>query len=292
VSTPIILLVGQAGSGKDTAAELICKNFNAVSIAQADPMKRFAAAVFRFSDEQLWGPSSARNALDTRFALASFREEAFSLLYNLGVGRSWINDVLPDVSDNSSSEAFSALLTWAEDLLEVAGEDGGLTARKTLQTLGTEWGRHYGDKDMWVNYATKTALKLLSGGYGYSRRAGLSSDPLAPGYDFAVITDGRFRNELVRVKVIGGKVFQIKAPDTTGAEAEAAGVKGHTSETEQRGFPPHWYDAVVTNDKRFGFEALEETVSDAISATFNSVANEFVPTELLIERVAGTSLTQ
>jgi hypothetical protein len=289
MTTPIILLVGQAGSGKDTAAQMIVKNYNAVSVAQADPMKRFLQHFFQFSEEQLWGPSEARNALDARFALKAFREQAFASL-DSSEGYRWVAEVLPEQDSARHGRAFNALIMWAGELLEAAAQDEGLTPRKTLQTLGTEWGRNYGQKDMWVNYATRTALDLLGGGHSYHRTTGAVKDPLVTGYDYVVITDGRFRNELVRVKAIGGKVFHIKAPDVTGAEAERAGVQGHTSETEQRGLPQHWFDAVVVNDKRFGFDALEETVGEAMEMTFHQLGNLFEPTELLIERVAGAAI--
>lgn len=290
MSTPLILIVGQAGSGKDTAAEMIVQHFNAVSVAQADPMKRFAHQFLQFTEEQLWGPSSARNAVDARFAVKTFREEVFASL-DSQQGYHWLGEVLPEVESSSLGRAFNALIVWAGDLLRAAEKDGGLTARKTLQTLGTQWGRQCGQKDMWVNYALRAVTTLLGGGHSYHRTTGVVEDAGVPGYDYAVITDGRFRNELVRVKELGGKVFQIRAPDANGSEAESAGVKGHTSETEQRGLPVHWFDAVLVNDKRFGFDALEDTVKEAMGYAFGQVGIVFEPVELIVERAAQARLT-
>ncbi len=63
----ILGITGLAGAGKDTAADILVREFNAAKISLADPMKRFCQEVFDFSDEQLWGPSDCRNAKDLRY---------------------------------------------------------------------------------------------------------------------------------------------------------------------------------------------------------------------------------
>jgi hypothetical protein len=63
----LIGITGRAGSGKDTAADVLCKDFNFVNISLADPLKRFLAETFEFSTEQLWGPSENRNVPDARW---------------------------------------------------------------------------------------------------------------------------------------------------------------------------------------------------------------------------------
>ena len=60
-------LVGQANSGKDTVAGYFVNNHNFVQVALADPLKRLGSKVFEFTEEQLWGPSEYRNALDPRY---------------------------------------------------------------------------------------------------------------------------------------------------------------------------------------------------------------------------------
>lgn len=283
MTTPIILLVGQAGSGKDTTAELIAKHYNSISIAQSDPMKAFCFDYFNFSVEQLWGPSSARNAKDVRFSLHSVRKNLLDRIRR-GGARGWLEQLLPTTNKQGLENAYAGLVDWAQTLLLDAGEAGGLTPRKTLQTLGTEFGRKFGDMDMWVNYATRNALRLLGGGYSYERTRGLYFNREAKGFDFVVITDGRFRNELTKVKSINGKVFQILAPDTNGSEAESAGVKGHQSEAEQRSIPSNWFDVRMTNDKRFGMEALEVMVKEVMGFVFDQVGTSFEPLELSREK--------
>lgn len=66
----IIGLSGKAGAGKDTVAGFLVWNHQFESIALADPMKKFCKEMFGFSREQLWGPSSARNAVDPRYGIS------------------------------------------------------------------------------------------------------------------------------------------------------------------------------------------------------------------------------
>lgn len=63
----IIGLVGLAGSGKDTVADMLQRFHGFRKVAFADPLKRIARDVYDFTDEQLWGPSEYRNAADLRY---------------------------------------------------------------------------------------------------------------------------------------------------------------------------------------------------------------------------------
>ena len=56
----LIGIAGGAGSGKDTVAKLLVQEYDFVRMAFADPMKRIVMAVWPFTPEQLWGPSSRR----------------------------------------------------------------------------------------------------------------------------------------------------------------------------------------------------------------------------------------
>lgn len=258
MATPILLINGQAGSGKDTVAALI-KQYtkNTVCIAQADPMKRFAKMVFGFTEYQLWGPSEARNAPDERFDSPQMWAEAESaLVYRSGA---WIRDVLPQLNDEQQEAAYQALLKWFMNLRDTHA-DRQLTPRYTLQTLGTEWGRDF-SRDMWVDYAIRTARTLLNGGYDYDRSTGLiKTEHGIP--DFVVITDGRFVNELLIIKREGAVSINVVNPvDTDDAvKVEAAGVKGHRSESELKMIPQHFFDIILRNDKRQGLLTLENKI--------------------------------
>lgn len=63
----IIGISGSAGSGKDTTAGFLVRDFGFAQIAFADPMKRAVADWFDWDAERLWGPSALRNAVDERY---------------------------------------------------------------------------------------------------------------------------------------------------------------------------------------------------------------------------------
>lgn len=64
----LIVLSGEAGAGKDAVAKILVEDYDWVAYSLAAPMKRFCADMFGFTEEQLYGPSSARNAPDPRWA--------------------------------------------------------------------------------------------------------------------------------------------------------------------------------------------------------------------------------
>jgi hypothetical protein len=278
MSSPIILLVGNAGSGKDATANLIATKFNAASIALADPMKAFVYKTHGFTEEQLWGPSAFRNAKDARFAsevacelaFFSIKEHAVEFLYGLGLEPDRFTGCIND---------------WAHTHLKQALKDGGLTPRTVLQTLGTEVIRNVAGKDVWINHGLKVAKLLLVGGYTYGRLHGLIPSP-GTVYDYVTIIDGRFRNEIVCLKQINGKVIQILDPSPKDGVVDRAGVKGHQSEAEQSSVPSHWYDAILHNNKAYGLEALEDLVEEVMEYCFGSMGQLFVPVESVIKSAA------
>lgn len=66
----LIAFTGAAGSGKSTAADILysIRPHNVVSFAT--PVKELARQMWQFTDEQLYGPSEARNAPDKRYPRA------------------------------------------------------------------------------------------------------------------------------------------------------------------------------------------------------------------------------
>ncbi len=258
---PLIIVTGPAGSGKDTVAAMIAKNYGGIVMAQADIMKRFARDAFGFTDAQLWGPSDNRNALDNRFADESVRNNTKTRVSL--IAEAWLQEIWDGSFDINYAQ--SALSNWAYQLLDEAMAEKGLTPRKALQTLGTEFGRNL-SKEVWTIYARKLALKLLSGGSTYTAQEGfkLSDD----NYGYVIISDGRFRNEIVGVKALGGVSIKIDSPSADGTAVEKAGVAGHRSEAEQRGMPAHFFDAVISNDKANGLEALEYMVKETVDTLF------------------------
>lgn len=224
----IIGISGLAGSGKDTAADFLVKHAGFVRIGLADKIKRICKDVFDFTDEQLWGPSSSRNAPDTRYKRAECPECG---------GK-----------EPESKKCEGPGVTF-------------LTPRYALQQLGTEWGRDC-YSDVWVEDAMRTAKTLLSDDddsiYHYDMKLGLtrctSSKPCILTAKGVVISDVRFKNEMAGIKRAGG--FLIRMKRGTGL---TDGSAVHPSEAEQLEVPDEFFDAVIHNES-ISLEELQQQV--------------------------------
>lgn len=207
----IIGISGLAGSGKDTAADLLVRDHGFVKVVFATPIKEFCEWAFDFSHEQLWGPSSARNAEDFRYrilrnwraARSRFDERALSWLNEIGLGE----------------KSLPAFGRWFNDL-QVRSVVHGLpfSPRVALQTLGTEFGRTQ-DPDVWVKVA-------------------LQDSDLNK-----VLPDVRFKNEMAGIKQAGGHLIRMKRGEgLVGTEA------AHRSEAEQLEMPDSYFSVVIHNE--------------------------------------------
>lgn len=217
---PVIMLCGGIGVGKDTAAAMLMSKYRAASIALADPLKRIARAAFGFTPAQLWGASEQRTGMAPHYAdLSSWR---------------FVEPLIPaGVSPTSAYAAFANTLAKLDETKDV-------TARAALQQIGTEFGRTLSPR-IWIDQAFKTAEALLGGGYRYDRETGLMADPSCPGYDYVVISDGRFRNEIVAALMIGGVTVRIRR------ETEARPEHRHQSEQELDALPAHFLTGTIFN---------------------------------------------
>lgn len=217
----IILLVGKAGSGKDTVADILVRDHAFVKIAFADPLKRICRDVYDFTDEQLWGPSSARNAPDLRYPRPPVTNwERDGHRSDMRHPQSGGKDVSRCVKCGSVVPLGDAFNAWA---LERCGPSH-LTPRYALQQLGTEWGRDC-YANTWVDLALRTAGLLLHGRadapgveYEYTAQTGLREGSYFKHLEGAhrpapkraagvVISDGRFPNEVAAVRAAGGVVW-------------------------------------------------------------------------------------
>lgn len=240
--TPIIMLSGKAGSGKDTVAGFLA-GYGAQPIAMADPMKRLARVLFGFTVDQLWGGSASRNAPDQNYdPLYLNRGASEGLDHTL---RSKVHDTLHSLVGDSGL-ARDSFNSWYKTVCAHAISQGQLTPRFVLQTMGVEFGRNYNEQ-LWVDAAKRTAFKLLAGGYTYDREQGLILSPDAIGPLFVVITDGRFRNELLAVLAVAGETVKITRYTDESLTAKA-GVVGHSSESELMGIPNTFYTHSIDNN--------------------------------------------
>lgn len=123
----IIGIVGPAGSGKDTAADVFveagwCK------IALADELKRTLKRWYGFSEEQLWGPSERRSEIDERIGFSP--RQALQTL-GTGVGRLIHKDTWIDILIRTAYRALDRPehgCRWFYD----RAFDGGLYSRYNI----------------------------------------------------------------------------------------------------------------------------------------------------------------
>lgn len=102
---------------------------------------------------------------------------------------------------------------------------GGLSPRRLLQLLGTDFGREMIAKDIWVAHLERRIEANLAAGH---RRI--------------VVTDVRFDNECNAIHHLGGLIVEVaRGGDAAGLEEAAA---AHSSE---RGVARDMIDAVVRN---------------------------------------------
>ena len=262
----IIGVSGQLGSGKDTVADYLVKEHGFVRIALADPIKRFGYHVFLFSEQQLWGPSHFRNAVDPRYykdslawAEAQGRLEAW--------GREYCRSILGTDDIYNIDKAYKSLVHW---FFWLQMQHPTLSPRVMLQTLGTEWGREAVSQDIWINLLLTQAKTVLhedgsTGYWDYDPLLGptpSSSSKLVRG---VVISDVRFSNEFTAIREAGGSVIRVVRPDTDSA-ASKTGIEGHLSEVQD--FEMDNFDFMLQNVR--GIQELQQSVNTFMFA-FNNM---------------------
>lgn len=227
----IIGISGRAGSGKDTAADFLVREYGFVKVSLADELKRICMRVFDFSEEQLWGPSEKRNEPDARYvrARAGYDKNGRPL------------DVCSCAGQFMDAEHYRDHLPCPK----VAHKDDCLTPRFALQTLGTEWGRACYE-NVWVEYTLRVARQLLNEpDLEYDARTGTGYLPFSNNrYKGVVVPDVRFKNEIEGLRKGGAKLVRVKRP---GAGLQGA-AGAHASETEQDEVPDSAFDFVIEND--------------------------------------------
>jgi hypothetical protein len=228
---PIVMFVGQAGSGKDTASDFVVAARGGVKMSLADPLKEMAMKIFpEFDKEDLWGPSDRRNKVYTvplkPLSVFSRESQVVGLAKSVGA----------HVSD---SEAYHWL--WQLGPHDGTFKNIDITPRKVLQTFGTDIVRKK-NPDAWIDITIERAHKAL----------------LKQGNNVVVIPDGRFRNEVLAVKRVGGKVIRLINSENPVSDST------HPSETEQLHIPDYWFDKVLINVKLDKEEQSLDYFKDAV----------------------------
>lgn len=261
---PLILLSGKAGSGKDTVGEMLEQELGfAQRIALADPIKRFGYHVLEMPEDVLWGASELRGIKFDRRTLAVNYGSSGARLDR------WVGEVA-EATGKPEQDVANALHSWFHIHVGDLGSVGGITARSVLQTLGTEFGR-YLDQDVWVKCAKKAADECLSGRIGYDKIHG-STTPKQT--NVVIVTDGRFRNEVLAVRAWGGVAIRVWNPAAQGLEGEAA---KHASETEQDTIPGWWFSKTLVNNKKHGLGSLRGAVQELTRSVFRTDTHVTLP---------------
>lgn len=163
----LIGLIGQAGSGKDTVARMLCdcwarQGIDGVQLAFADPVRDLAASFLR----------------------------AFG-----------VRDPYRLLTD--------------PELKNVVIDAVGMSPRRILQTLGTDWAHAHAGRDVWIK---SIDIRLL--------------DAVHAGMKHVVISDVRFELEAEWLRRQGGVLWRIDRP---GVDP----VQEHVSETEMAQIRSH-----------------------------------------------------
>ena len=252
----IVGVTGQAGSGKDTVADRLVEEHGYMKIALADPLKRFGHVVFGFTPEQLWGPSEMRNKMDKRY-------DHYCRVRVGGVfNKSTKLNLVAGECDPGWWGAAKVLQNYAQEFLDEVLPEGDvqqlfdwftafgsgwprISPRIMLQHLGTEWGRVAANEDIWIDTLVRNASKVLQG-YPYNKLHGVDVTKQGPPPAGVVVSDVRFKNELQRIKAVGGKLIRVSRPETD-TDASTIGIKGHASEMEQKSFEDNDFNVILRN---------------------------------------------
>lgn len=235
----IIGLLGKAGSGKDTIADMFAEH-GYVKIAFADPIKRYCMDAFDFSEEQLWGPSEKRSEPDPRYRIRD-------------------KDCVGNLQEITSRH-----VTELEDQ-RIFGVGPYLTPRDALQKIGTEGGRAAYD-DVWVDYTIRKSKELLNNkNIIYNKVTGFKKASFLKSLfvnkkSGVIISDCRFLNECQAIKRSGGVLIKVIRNTSTlqGKQAE------HRSETEQDSIPGNIFDFNIDNSDTI--ENTKDQVNNIISS--------------------------
>lgn len=236
---PLFGLAGNMGAGKSTVAKILTEKYGFLEIAQATPLKTLAKRLFGFDDQALYGPTEERN----KPQLAGLWE-APDFFSKLDIFAALCETNILPVNDERSDRILQ-ICTKGVGLIETFySEHKYLTARYVLQIIGTEIGRQI-KNTLWTDIAVNQCIHHLS---------------TCNTIQAAVISDVRFRSEILTIQSSGGWIVQVLDPSIYND------INKHSSEAELRGVPTFWFDTILYNDKRFGIESLEYKIDSIIDS--------------------------
>jgi hypothetical protein len=238
------------GTGKDTVADLLVSNHEFVKVALADEMKRICATLYKFSYEQMWGPSQLRNAVDTRYP------------------REW-HVLNRDGKCSCCGAVYYEERGWSPTQCY-------LTPRYALQLLGTEWGK-FCFRDTWARRVLEDIAPQLLVDVSFDRTydkyrrvsylpalglvdRGEMSGEHGDRIKGLVISDVRFEDEVRYIKKHEGKILLVYRK----VEALPEGPDlSHQSEVDLNKYSP---DDPLWDDVIYNFEGVDALITQTQQA--------------------------
>lgn len=261
-------ILGEAGSGKDTAGRFLVQEHGFYSLALADPIKVYCHWMFGWDAQQLWGDSGKRNEADPRYP--------FYRCPSCGRQR----PTQPSMNTPTASR-----VACVRPYVHLKSGQGDLSPRYALQSLG-DWTRAL-FKDAYLDFTLRRAKVCMSMGIfcdplwdvippevlkerlteraykGASRHVSETTKKISRFSDTSniLISDVRFKNEIEGIQAANGRVYRIRRQsfdDTT-----TSGIPQHNSEVEQREVDDEDLDGVIENDGTL--LALQKQMNDLVA---------------------------
>lgn len=265
----IIGLLGKSRSGKDTAGAVLARELNGTCIAFADPIKRFCIKALGLTIEQMWGDDKEKPISKKQLKALEPKKpkDRAQLVFRVPMPTPW-NDALRDACcrpvAHSDASAEKKLQAWWDSIKL----EKDLTPRRVMQHFGTEYVRQNLSPTFWIHIANEVSDKLLSGQFSYTKYGGLLplSKIFSANNDAVIITDVRFRNEVLGLKARGAKVYRVHR---SGLKTSSTIDTKHASEAEQNSIPSAWLDGQFSNCEGRRSEFEESVKGFALNLRYN-----------------------
>jgi len=234
----LIGILGEAGSGKDTAGKFLVQEQGFYSLALADPIKVYCHWMFGWSAERLWGSSELRNQKDVNLPFVRCPSCGFTV-YNLGP---------IDPKANSTQCGLCGSIRTPDEWF------ASLSPRYALQSLG-DWARNL-FQDAYVEFMLQRVHAVQNHGVDFDplwdtlERLNIFEDrwdngALGTPVPNVLVSDVRLKNEIEGIQKEGGKVYRIRR--RVAADNTTSGIPQHNSEVEQREVADEDLDGVIEN---------------------------------------------
>jgi hypothetical protein len=244
---PVVAISGQAGSGKDVVSRMIAEQTNGTIIALADPLKQTVQDIYGFSNDQLWGDSAQRSIPSIVTGDIKRLRSAIDRIYSKTKIRSDLSNVY-DYIDQIESK----LSPYPTEYIP----------RERLQVIGDGIRRvHPG---YWIELNKRLVTKALEKSMSYNRYTGEFVPETNPPVDLVVVSDARYRDEILALKSMGAFMIRVVDPNATNTDQ-------HVSETQMMGIPDSWFSLILTNDRNDGLLGLRRAVTRIVEKYIKAV---------------------